>query len=77
MANKVKELQARITKLNAEVDRIKAQLRPLVRERDALLAEQETRAKLDGMSDAEKAALWQQLQAEGIGSQEAFGEIGG
>jgi uncharacterized coiled-coil protein SlyX len=51
------QLDAKIAAKNAAVDKLKDELRPLTRERDAFIAREATAKKLASMSPAEREAM--------------------
>lgn len=71
----IEELQAELDRANAERDELTQQIREVA----ARLRERQVEAKVADrmatMSDLEKQKLAQVLAAEGIGSEEAFGEV--
>lgn len=71
----IEELEQHVYDLCAE----EAELRAEKREAQAALGEKQEaaalKARIDGMEDAEKAALAQALEAEGVASDEEFGEL--
>lgn len=66
------ELEAHINDLVAQQRDLKAQKMAAQQE----FARRNARARVGSMNDAERAALAQALQAQGIGSGEAFGQAG-
>jgi hypothetical protein len=76
----VEDLDAQIQALNEERDeynaKTKVKLLELTERRDHLAALESAKAKLETLSDTEKAALAQVIQAQGIPSSTEFGKIG-
>lgn len=72
----IAELEAMLTDLHTERKALAARKREVARVLDAKLIEQAAHEKLAAMSDTERAALRQALDAEGIASDEAFGTPG-
>src|SRR5262249_251470 len=60
------ELDAALVEVNTEVDTLKELARKLRQLRDAKLAADSAKAKFDAMSEAEKAAMTQQIQVHSI-----------
>lgn len=69
----IEELEAELSQRRAEIDLAKEELRQLVKLYDAKVAERDAAAKVAQMSDIERAALAQVIQAYGIPSAEQFG----
>jgi len=70
----IEALEAGIVALDQQMDAIREQKRAKARRLEALHAEAAAERRLATMSDAERAALAQLLQAEGIASGEAVSE---
>lgn len=69
----IEELESKLAEIEARRDELKTQARAIVRVLDAKRAAAAAAAKLAAMSDVERAALAQLVQAQGIASGESFG----
>lgn len=65
------QLQSELDKINANRDALSAEARQVAGLFSKKLAEENAKAKLDAMTDVERAALAQVIQAQGIASGEA------
>lgn len=72
-----KQLESEWTKAAKELDKLKAQLKEYSQEHQRRAAEKRAAQALETMSDADRRALLQQLEAEGIESAENVGTPGG
>lgn len=64
------EVVAALYEVNALVDEAKEQARQLTAHRDKLIAQQKAKDLLDGMSEAERAALVQHISVPSVSTQE-------
>lgn len=64
------QLQSELDKINANRDALAAQARTVAGLLSKKLAEEAAKAKLEGMTETERAALAQVIQAQGIESAE-------
>lgn len=71
----VKELEAKISDITAQQAALKQEKLAIHAVLDRKAAAAAAQAKLERMSDAEKVAMAQTLQAQGINGAEAFGKI--
>jgi len=71
----IEELEAAIAAITLEQSRLKQQKLAIHSVLDRKMQTAEATRKLAAMSDSEKAALLQVMQAEGIPTAEEFGEI--
>ena len=71
----IEELVSAIAAITLEQGRLKQQKLAIHAVLDRKMQEAEAKRKMATMSDGEKAALLQVLQADGITTEEEFGEI--
>jgi hypothetical protein len=71
----LEQLDAAISELQAQKDAVREELKAANAARDSKIAQEAARAKLASLSDVERAALAQVIQAEGITSTESFGNL--
>lgn len=71
----IQELEAQNRKLSEERDKIKIEQKILGKVMDAKKMALAVQKKLETMSDAEKAAMAQMIQSQGIGSSAAVGDL--
>lgn len=72
----INELNAKLTEIHSEQKRIRAEKKEVAAILDKLLTEKAVRDKLAAMSDAERMALLQMIQADSIASESAVGAPG-
>ena len=72
----LEEVNAQLARIEAERDDLAALAVPLKEKRDALATQVNIAARVATFSDAEKAALFQELRAQGIPSEESVGTPG-
>ena len=71
----VEELEAELSWLNAQRDEVGRQAKGVAARLDAARAKDAALVKISQMPDAEKAALLQALQPQGVPSGEEFGKV--